>query len=258
MIQFPQLFGIEEGSTLPARIGFLLVGVWWLGFAQLTFRRMPPDKEGSLDFRYVKKGIEEVRIVFREVLKNKNVFRFLMSFLFFNAGVQTVIYVATIFAKLELNFETAELIQVVLLLQLVASGGAILFAYVSKFLGNKLTLLIQIVIWICICIAAYYTTGKEFFYVVSAFVGLVLGGIQSLARSAYSKMIDDNKDTLTSYFSFFDVLSKVAIVSGAFIFAVVDQITGNMRYSVLSLAVLFLIGFIFMLTVDKESMMEKA
>jgi len=257
MIQFPQIFGIEEGSTLPARLGFLLVGVWWLGFAQITFRRMPKDKEGTLDFSYVKAGFREVVVVFKELVKNKNVFRFLMSYLFFIAGVQTVIYVATIFAKVELNFETSELILVVLLLQLVASLGAYIFAMVSNKLGNKLTLLIQIFIWVVICVAAYFTTGKMFFYVVSAFVGLVLGGIQSLSRSAYSKMIDKHKDRLTSYFSFYDVLSKIAIVSGAFIFAMVDQLTGNMRYSVLSLGVLFIIGFVILLTVDSKSMSEQ-
>jgi len=169
-----------------------------------------------------------------------------MSYFFFIAGVNTVIYLATVFAEVELKFNTTETIILVLLLQLVAALGAFFFAKVSDRIGNKRALLIQIVIWILICCGAYMTTGKTFFYVLAAFVGLVLGGIQSLSRSTYSKMIKHNIDSLNSYFSFYDFLTKIAVVSGTFIFGFVNQLTGNIRYSVLSLAVLFGISFVIM------------
>jgi len=243
MIQFPDTFGISDTSLGP-RIGFLLVGVWWLIFASVSFRALPPDKETPMEFGFLKKGFDEVKDVFIRVLKNARIKRFLFSYFFFIAAVNTVIYLATIFAEVELNFATSELIIVVLLLQLVASIGAMFFARVSARIGNKKTLLIQILIWIVICFAAYFTTGKQMFYGVAAMVGLVLGGIQSLSRSTYSKMIKDNVNDLNSYFSFFDVLTRVAIVAGTFLFGIVNQLSGNIRYSVLSLAVLFIISFI--------------
>ena len=243
MMQFPESFGITD-TTLGPRIGFILVGVWWLVFAAVSFRALPPDKNTKMELGFVNKGFLEVKDVFIDVLKNARIKRFLYSYFFFIAAVNTVIYLATIFAEVELNFATSELIIVVLLLQLVASLGAMFFARVSERIGNKKTLVTQIIIWIGICLAAYVTEGKVMFYFVSALVGLVLGGIQSLSRSTYSKMIKDNVDDLNSYFSFFDVLTRLAIVAGTFLFGIVNQMTGNIRYSVLSLAVLFIISLL--------------
>jgi len=245
MIQFPHWFGITD-PLLGPRIGFLLVGLWWFGFAQITFSNMPKDNKSKFKSEYISQGISEVTAVFKKVLKNINLRRFLLSFFFFTAGVNTVVYLASIFASDVLGFQTSELILVILILQLVAILGAYLFAYVSDRVGNKYALLIQIFIWMVICIAAYFTTGKMFFYVLSGLVGLVLGGIQSLARSTYSKMVEQHKELLNSYFSFFDILYKVSVVLGTFIFGVVNQLTGNMRYSVLSIGILFIIGFFFM------------
>lgn len=252
MIQFPAFFGIES-TTLAPRIGFVLVGLWWLGFAQITFKRMPKDRAGKLDLSLVKQGQEEIKSVFKKILKNKNIRRYLYSFFFFTAGVYTVIYLASIFAQDILHFDSGELILLILLLQLVAVAGAYLFAYISKLYGNKLTLMIQIFIWFAICIAAYFTTGKTFFYVLAGFVGLVMGGIQPLARSTYSKMVDQNKAELNSYFSFYDILSKVSVVMGTILFGVINQLTGNMRYSVLAIGLLFVVGFFIMKRVDTQS-----
>lgn len=243
LIQYGPALGIES-STLPIRIGFLLVGIWWLGFAQITFKRLPKDENEHLKWSFVSKGIAEVNAVLREIIKDLNITRFLLAYFFYIAGVNVVIYLASIFAQEELNFSSSELIIVILLLQLVAMAGAYFFAYVSDKAGNKISLMIQLVIWMFVCFAAYMTTGKMFFFVLSGFVGLVLGGIQSLSRSSYSKMIDENESELTSYFSFYDVLTKLAIVAGTFVFGIVNQITNNMRYSVLSIAIFFVAGII--------------
>lgn len=249
MIQKPEWFNISKDGLAP-RIGFLMVGMWWLGFAQITFRKMPADKKGKLPDGIVKKGFNEMKKVFHFIKGEKNIRRFLMSFFFYTAGVNTVIYLATIFAEQELGFETAELILIVLILQLVAVIGAYLFAYVSKLKGNKFALGIQIIIWMLICFAAYYVTDKNLFYALAAMVGMVLGGIQSLSRSSYSKMLTDDIDDLSSFFSFYDVLYKLAVVAGTFIFGLVELLTNNMRYSVLSLAILFLIGFLILMSID--------
>ena len=137
--------------------------------------------------------------------------------------------------------------------------GAYLFAFLSSKIGNKISLLIQLAIWIVICFAAYLVQGSASFYILALFVGLVFGGIQSLSRSTYSKMLSDDIEGLASYFSFYDVLTKLAIVSGTFVFGIVNQITGNMRYSILSTAVFFVLGFIILMTLktDKQTSAQK-
>jgi len=254
LIQKPELFSLT--SDLAIRIGFALVGVWWFGFSIITFRVLPKDKKINFDSSIFAKGMNEVLKVGRVIIEDKNIVKFLGSYFFFIAGVNVVIYLATIFAKEELAFEQSQLIMLILMLQFLAAIGAYLFAFVSKKYGNKLSLMIQIFIWIAICVGAYFTTGSTFFFVLSAFVGLVFGGIQSLSRSTYSKMITDSQIPLASYFSFYDVLTKLAIVSGTFVFALVNQLTGNMRYSILSLSVFFIIAFIIMSGVSTKVVKE--
>lgn len=250
MINKPDWFGFEDAG-LPTRIAFALVGLWWLGFAQFAFRRLPPDAPGQVE-GILHKGIEELKSVWQKVRKQKMVMRFLVSFFFYMAGVQTVIYLATIFASVELKMDTPELILVILILQIVAILGAYLFAAVSKRVGNKISLLIQIGIWMLICGGAYLVQDKVQFYVLAGFVGMVLGGIQSLSRATYAKLIPQTKKDVTSYFSFYDVLMKVSLVGGAFIFGFVEQLTGNMRNSILAIMVIFAIGMLIMWTVDVQ------
>ena len=256
MGMYPEFFGIADAQT-SYRIGFFLVGAWWLLFAQITFRRMPNENKLPYSSDYLKKGIKEVVKVYHKVLKDRNIKLFLISFFFFTSGVYTVIYMAGIFAQQELNFGSIELIVLILLLQFLALIGAYVFAFLSEKIGNKKTMLIQIFVWVVICIAAYFTKDKTTFYVIAAFVGLVMGGIQSLGRSTYSKMIEENKSELNSYFSFYDVLAKVSVVLGTFLFGFINQITGNMRYSVLSLIALFALGFISMAMVNEKKIVTE-
>lgn len=245
MILYPAWFGLADGQ-IGARIGFLLVGVWWLGFAQYTFKHMPPDKKNLFTSDMIRKGYRELSGAFNRVKAMPDIRNFLTAFFFYSAGVQTVIYLATIFAKKELGFETGELVLLVLILQIVAIGGAYMFSALGNLKGNKLAILIMICIWILICLAAYFTYDKVTFYIIAGFVGLVMGGIQSLSRASYSMLIPEKTHDTTSYFSFYDVVYKSAIVGGTFTFGLVDNITNNMRYSVLTLAFLFILGFYFL------------
>jgi UMF1 family MFS transporter len=256
LIIYAESFGITDG-TLPPRIAFVLVGLWWLGFAQITFARLPKDKPVQAA-RLMHKGFQELRAAWQKIRAQPNVLRFLISFFFYSAGVQTVIYLATIFASKELGLGRDLLIGAVLIIQLVAVGGAYLFAVVSDKRGNKLSLMIMIGIWVLICVGAYFVYDVTGFYIVAGFVGLVLGGIQSLSRSTYAKLLEDRSQGLTSYFSFYDVLMKLSIVAGAFIFGLVEHITGGMRNSVLALTVLFAIGMVFMATVDMKRLRKGA
>jgi UMF1 family MFS transporter len=253
MILKPEWFGLS-GGQVGARIGFLLVGVWWLGFAQYTFKHMPPDKKNLFTSEMIKNGYKEIANAFKRVKSMPDIRNFLMAFFFYSAGLQTVIYLATIFASMELGFKTPELVQLVLILQIVAIGGAYIFSVLGNKRGNKFSILCMIAIWVLICLAAYVTYDKVMFYIIASFVGLVMGGIQSLSRASYSMLLPEKDHDTTSYFSFYDVVYKSAIVSGTFIFGLVENITNNMRYSVLTLAFLFIIGFYFMWQTKSEKL----
>lgn len=243
MVQFPSAFGLPEGS-MAARVSFVMVGLWWIGFAQIPFRRLPDDRPGPIH-RGMKRGLERLRSVWQELWPQKNTVRFLTAFFFYSTGVQTILYLAATFAEKELDFETANLIILILILQIVAIGGAYLFAWISRLKGNKISLISMLIIWIMVCVLAYITQQTTQFYFVAGLVGLVMGGIQSTSRASYAKLLEGQKENeLNSYFSFYEVLEKVAIVFGTFSFGLIDQLSGSMRNSILVLGLYFLIGIL--------------
>ncbi len=246
MIMQPQLFGITDGG-LPARISFLMVGLWWAGFAFYTFRNLPKRTrrkvaEGNILF----KGFEELLQVFKQVRKQKVLPVFLLSFFFYNMGVQTVMYVAALFGDKELKLESSQLIITVLIIQFVAIGGAYLFSHLSFRFGNFRALMVAIFVWTAICIAAYYTHTAFQFYAVAFIVGMVMGGIQSLSRSTYSKLLPETHDT-ASYFSLYDVCEKIGLVLGTATYGLVEELTGSMRNSVVALILFFVTGLILLM-----------
>ncbi|HVD96973.1 MAG TPA: MFS transporter [Cytophagaceae bacterium] len=233
--------GITTGEA--SRISFLTVGLWWLGFSQYTFRYLPKYSSASRgQGNWIFNGLKELKKVFHEVQKRRLLKIFLLSFFFYNMGVQTVMYLAPLFAKKEIELESANLIMTILIIQLVAIVGATFFNYTSSKLGNTRALLIGIAIWILVCAAAYFVQKGIGFYILAAMIGFVMGGIQSLSRSTYSKLIPDETTDHASYFSFYDVADKISTVLGTFMFGFVKQVTGSMRNSVLVIAVLFVIG----------------
>ena len=245
MILKPDLIGLpadDTGRDTAVRISFVMVGVWWLGFAQYAFAKLPNDVKTPMPPGWLRNGYREIARTWRAARAQPVLLRFLMGFFFYSAGVQTVLFLAATFAEQELDFDATELIIVVLLLQVLAIGGAWLFARVSDRLGNVSALLIMLVIWTAICGVAYFVSGKPFFYGLAGAVGLVMGGVQSLSRSTYSKLIPEDEADATSYFSFYDILEKLSIVVGTFSFGLINQVTGGMRLSMLALAVFFVIG----------------
>jgi len=255
-IQFPDLFGMPEGS-FPARFSFLLTGLWWAGFSQIPFRFLPQNKKKSpIEGGILLKGYQEIQSVFGQVKKMPVLNRFLASFFFYSMGVQTVMYLAASFGDKELGMPGDQLILTVLIIQFVAIGGSFLFAFVSKRFGNKLSLMIMVFIWIGICGAAYFVYTAYQFYALAFVVGMVMGGIQSLSRSTYSKLIPQSTSDHASYFSFFDVTEKMAIVLGTFTYGAIEQLTGSMRNSAVSLGIFFLVGlgFLILVTLPKPSL----
>lgn len=244
MIMFPAWYGIADKS-LPARLSFLSVGIWWIVFAQIPFRRLPDNiynkaPEGSWIFN----GFRKLGIVFRQLQKQVLLPRYLIAFFIFNMGVQTVMYVATLFGANELKLPPKSLITTILLIQVIGIAGSYFFSWLSGKLGNIHALMIGVATWIAICAAAYFVTKEEEFYMLAATVGMVMGGIQALSRATYTKLIpDDTKDT-ASYFSFYDVTEKTSLVLGTFTFGFIEAVTGSMRNSILALLVYFVIGLL--------------
>lgn len=249
VIQRPGWFGLPTEGTLPVRLTFIMVGLWWFGFALIPFHFLPKSPPLEKTPNLISRGFGELKKVWKATRHQFHLKTFLLSFFCYSAGVQTVLYLAATFAEKELAFATSELILVILLLQIIAIAGAFLAARLSDWRGNKVALAVLLIIWTCICFAAYLVQGKTEFYLIAAAVGLVMGGIQSMSRSTYSKLLPVDTTDTASYFSFYDVLEKVAIVLGTFIFGFLDQLTGSMRISILILGVFFVVGLLFLLRV---------
>jgi len=232
-------------SSLPLKLTFLLVGLWWVGFAQITFNRLPAVSrtDRSSDKSIFTRGFNELQIVWKQMGKMPALKNFLGAFFFYSMGVQTVMLVATYFGIKLLKLEDTKLILTLVIIQLVAIVGAIIMSRLSERFGNIKVLIFTVLLWICVCIAGYFTTTELEFYVLAVLVGLVMGGIQSLSRSTYSKLMPETKDT-ASFFSFFDVTEKLAIVIGLFTFGYIEGITRDMRNSIISLVVFFVLGLL--------------
>lgn len=232
-----------SGNT-PYYFSFLLVGLWWFGFSHITFKSLP-TKSNSTGFKRstLTKGYLELLKVWNELKNSNNIKLFLLSFFFLSMGVQTVIYVASIYGKKELGIETSQLIIAILLIQIIAIIGAYIFSNISKLFGNITSLSISIILWVIVCFLAYFIQGSIGFFVVAGMVGLVMGGTQSIARSTYSKLIPTESNDNTSFFSFYEFSEKIAIVLGTWSYAIIESITGNMRTSVLVLATFFIVAF---------------
>jgi MFS transporter, UMF1 family len=225
------------------RFSFLEVGVWWLAVSQIAFWYLK-EYPGQFTFKtsIFAKGFKEIIAVYKVVRKQPATGRFLVAFWFLSMGVQTTVLVASLFGSAELGITGSKLIVTIILLQVLGIAGSQLFGKVSSMWGNKLSLIIMLCIWMAICFWAYFIKTEMEFYIVAAMVGMVMGGIQSQARSTYSKLIPlDTVDT-ASYFSFYDVTEKFAIVIGMFGFGLIEQITGSMRNSTLMLSGFFMIS----------------
>jgi UMF1 family MFS transporter len=238
-------------GTLATRFAFVSVGLWWAGFAQILFSRVE-EKKGEVkphDGHILAKGFGELKKVWNQVKEQPITKRYLTGFFFTSMGVQTVMYVASLFGEEELKLDTAKLITTILIIQLVAIGGAWSFSRISAKIGNIYTLVIMILTWVLICIFAYFVHTDKEFYLLAFVVGIVMGGIQSMMRSTFAKIIPDNTTDTASYFSFYDVCEKVAIVLGTFSYGLINGMTGNMRASIVALTIYFLLGLFFIVRI---------
>jgi len=255
---------VSTKGFFKVKYSFLLTGLWWMGFAQYTFRHLPGKNHtahGKSTKGLIFQGFKELRTVFKQIKQMVQLRRFLISYFFYNMGVQTVMVVAVLFARNEIEWgtgeaaekaETTSLIVSILIIQFIGILGAFVFSRASRKIGNIPSIMIAIAIWIFICAYTYLIVRLPIhFYVVAVLVGFVMGGIQSLSRSTYSKMLPTTEDS-TSFFSFYDVMEKLGMIIGTISFGLISEMVGGMRPSVLSLILFFIIGFIGLLFVPKK------
>ena len=244
----PNTFGLSDGSA--AQLSFLLVGIWWIGFAQIPFTILPKGSPNAVSHHQniIRGGFIELGKVFQKVKQMPLLKRFLPAFFCYSMGVQTIMLVAAGFGAKILNLPTPNLIAIILIIQLVAIAGANLMSKLSETYGNIKVLAGVVFIWILACFAAYFIQNATQFYFLAAVVGLIMGGIQSLSRSTYSKYLPQDIPDTASFFSFYDVTEKLAIVGGMFSFGIIEELTGNMRNSALALAGFFVAGLILLLS----------
>jgi len=251
MILHPEWYGITD-STLPARISFLTVGIWWILFSQYSFYILPdnvydvkpPKRKG-----YLFKGYSELKATFSKLLHYPALKRFLVAFFLYSLAAQTIFYVAGLFGSKELQLDSGKLIATILVIQLVGIVGALGFSRISRIIGNIRALQVILIIWVGITLSAYYLDKNNpnveyHFYILGAFVGLVMGSIQALSRSSYSKMLPEETHKHATFFSFYDFAEKIAIVLGTFSFGVLEALTGSMKSAVLMMSFIFLIAML--------------
>ncbi|SIS98501.1 MFS transporter, UMF1 family [Zobellia uliginosa] len=250
-------FGFEDEST-PTRLSFVLTGLWWIGFSQYTYYHLPKgNKKENFTKDILFNGFKELKLIWSKIKANVPLKRYLGAFFVYSMAVQTIMLVATYFGIEELDWgktdSTTGLIVSILLIQIVAVLGAYVTSQCSTRFGNINTLIVLNIIWIIICAFAYTITTPMEFYITASAVGLVMGGIQSLSRSTYSKLLPEDAVDTTSYFSFYDVSEKIGIVIGMLSYGYIAQLTGSIRYSIIFLGLFFLVGMILLTRVNKKA-----
>ena len=251
MVLQPDWYGITgtplESSLKAMKYSFITVGIWWALFSQYAFYHLPKgNSEGKVTKDVLWNGFLELKKVWYQLDKLPILKKFLPAFFVYSTALQTVILIATYFGEEEILWASSEqktigLIVSIMLIQIVGIFGAYATAAASKRFGNISTLVVVNSIWAVLCIFAFFIRTPIEFYIAAGGVGMVMGGIQALSRSTYSKLIPETNDT-TSFFSFYDVTEKVGIIIGMSMFGTIDQITGSMRNAILFFVILFISG----------------
>ncbi|RRQ47654.1 MFS transporter [Maribacter algicola] len=261
MVMKPEVFGITTDAAGVAEIkamkySFVSVGIWWIVFAQYSFYYLPKgNKREGERTNVILNGFRELKSVWHQLGNQTRLKRYLGAFFVYSMAVQTVMLIATYFGEEEIGWgsdteRTTGLIVSILVIQIVAIFGASVTAWASKNFGNIKTLIVVNALWVVICVYAYFLITPMDFYIAAGCVGLVMGGIQALSRSTYSKFIPETKDT-TSFFSFYDVAEKIGIIIGTFLYGFIAQFTGSMRNAIIFLGVFFLVGMLLLTRVKQ-------
>jgi UMF1 family MFS transporter len=248
MIQFPGAFGFADRGAA-TRGGFLLTGLWWVGFALPTFhwvreevclRNPVPPLPG---FRGYLKTL-------KQILRYRDLALFLLAFLFYNDGIQTVIAVSAIFAREELGLPQGTILGTFLMIQFVAMPGSLLFGRLAAAWGSKKAVMLSLFLFLAVTIYAGTMHQAWEFWLLGLVVALILGGSQAISRSLFAALIPPGKSA--EFFSFYAISGKFASIFGPLVFAIIADLTGSTRLSILALTVFFLLGLIILAAVDLD------
>jgi UMF1 family MFS transporter len=262
MVLFPKFYGFADDIDNPAemkamKVSFATVGIWWAIFSQYTFKHLPKGYKRTGERKnIILNGFKELKSVWHQLGEQIKLKRYLGAFFVYSMAVQTIMLIATYFGEEEIvwgsdDFRTTGLIASILIIQVIAIAGAYLTAFLSKKYGNVRTLIWVNLVWVLLCVYAYFLQTPTDFFIAAALVGVVMGGIQALSRSTYSKFLPDTTDT-TSFFSFYDTAEKIGIVIGMFIYGFVTQQMESARPATLILGIFFLIGAFLLARVNKK------
>ena len=252
------LLSDEKMAIQMMQYSFLLVGIWWIGFSQFTYYYLPNNKNNNkLHKNVIFNGFKELRNVWKQIKQIVPLRRYLAAFFVYSMAVQTIMIIAAYFGEKEINWGSDSdrrigLISSILIIQLVAVIGAWITSKLVEKYGNIKILILLNICWIFICTYAYFVITPNDFYVAAFFVGLVMGGIQSLSRSTYSKYIPTNSNDTTSFFSFYDVAEKIGIVIGMFTYGYIADVTGKIQNAILFLILFFIMGLLLLFRVPKK------
>jgi UMF1 family MFS transporter len=246
LVQKPELFGLTD-AAIATRVSFLITGIWWLGFGLPAVARLPKDEmKDYFESKLFWSSWRELILVLKELSLQLALRRFLSGFFWYSTGMQTIILLAAVFGSKVLGLESTQLIVTILIIQFVAIAGAAAFSRLSERTSNIFAICLGVAIWMVICFAAYFVQTVTQFYAVGFGLGFVMGAVQSLSRSTYSKLLPKTEDHST-YFSFYDVVEKLATTVGMFSIGMLEWLTGDLRNSALALSLFFAIGLVQML-----------
>jgi UMF1 family MFS transporter len=250
MIEKHGWFGIPDAAW-GARLSFLTVGVWWGLFAIPTFRFVRDRKDKvAAKVRYIRHGFKTLADTFRKMRRFTELVKFLISFLIYNDGVQTVIVMAAIFGREELGFEASTLIGCLLMVQIIGFPAALFMGRLAQWIGEKRTIYLCLIVYCIIVIYGFFMSQPWEFWVLGFLVGLVQGGSQAISRSLYSSLLPVGHSA--EFFGFFAIANRFASIFGPLIFGLVAVLTGSIRNSILAIIVFFIVGFLILMTVDVE------
>jgi UMF1 family MFS transporter len=257
VIQFAAHMGFtpeQIDQNIPVRVSFVFIGLWWLGFAWYSIKGLPADRKGNkITAQTILRSYNRIYKAFLRARSHKTISIFLLAFFFYDMGLTTVMGMSSVFATKTLHLKTVHLIGVILILQLVAILGSYVFLFIAKKVNTIFAVKTAVLLWVLVCFIAYSIQSISQFYLMAVLVGLVMGGTQALSRSAFAALIQEEKDEYATYFSLYDVLDKMGVVIGTFLFGWIEYVTGSMRASVATLSVFFIIGFIFLQLIKKNA-----
>ena len=259
MIRNPQLLGIPEEDNLPVRFVILSVAIWWAVFSVFTFLWVREKTKGNPLPRgenYVSIGFKRLVLTFKKIRQHKELFKFLVTFLIYNEGIETVIVMAAIFGSEILGMSQSEIVTLFLLGQIVAFCGSLLLGYLADRYSNKTAITLSLIIWCVLVIWAYFMKTRFEFWTIGVFIAFILGGSQAVSRSLFGLFTP--RENTAEFFGFFALGGKFSSAIGPFTFAFIRHAFDSIRIAIIALIVFFSLGLLLILFVNERRGIEES